>query len=390
MLLLSLSAAVLLLTAHTVLGQENCTLTASGEDDASQFLSVVQNCDTVVIPKDATLNIATRLNMTGLSDTTINLEGTIRFEPDIPYWTGNAFYFEFQDSVTFWLLGGENIVLNGGGTLDGAGQDWYDEFPSNDTLLRPIILMVYQANNVVVEDIQMVNGPSWFNLIYESNNVTYSNISITAESTSDNAAKNTDGWDVYRSDTVVIKDSVIVNGDDCVSFKPSNGSPLFYRDAETAPDRMVYLSLGQYAGIYDVVENVTASHIKMSNASNGARIKAWAGPNVGSGIVKNITFVDFEVSDVNNPIVIDQCYFSEDECDEYPSNTYIQDVYFTNVYGTGSRSTVASLVCSPGGRCENINVNDLNLASEEGIATYQCADVVLTGNSAGLFNCTEA
>lgn len=128
----------------------------------------------------------------------------------------------------------------------------------------------------------------------------------------------------------------------------------------------------------------------MSNASNGARIKAWAGPNVGSGIVKNITFVDFEVSDINNPIVIDQCYFSEDECDEYPSNTYIQDVYFTNVYGTGSRSTVASLVCSPGGRCENINVNDLNLASEEGIATYQCADVVLTGNSAGLFNCTEA
>ncbi len=71
MLLLSLSAAVLLLTAHTVIGQENCTLTASGEDDASQFLSAVQNCDTVVIPKDATLNIATRLNMTGVSDTTI-------------------------------------------------------------------------------------------------------------------------------------------------------------------------------------------------------------------------------------------------------------------------------------------------------------------------------
>ncbi|PBK66319.1 glycoside hydrolase family 28 protein [Armillaria solidipes] len=327
--------------------------------------------------------------MTGLSDTTINLEGTIRFEPDIPYWTGNAFYFEFQDSVTFWLLGGENIVLNGGGTLDGAGQDWYDEFPSNDTLLRPIILMVYQANNVVVEDIQMVNGPSWFNLIYESNNVTYSNISITAESTSDNAAKNTDGWDVYRSDTVVIKDSVIVNGDDCVSFKP-NSTNVLVSNLDCAGSHGISVgSLGQYAGIYDVIENVTASHIKMSNASNGARIKAWAGPNVGSGIVKNITFLDFEVSDVDNPIVIDQCYFSEDECNEYPSNTYIQDVYFTNVYGTGSRSTVASLVCSPDGRCKNINVNDLNLVFEEGIATYQCADVVLTGNSAGLFSCTE-
>ncbi|KAK0223806.1 glycoside hydrolase family 28 protein [Armillaria fumosa] len=396
MLLLSLSAALLLLATHTVLGQENCTLTASGEDDASQFLSAVQNCDTVVIPEDATLNIATRLNMTGISNTNINLEGTIRFEPDIPYWTGNAFYFEFQDSVTFWLLGGENIILNGGGTLDGAGQDWYDEFPSNDTLLRPIILMVYQANNVVVEDIQM---------IYESNNVTYSNISITAESTSDNAAKNTDGWDIYRSDTVIIKDSVIVNGDDCVSFKPSNGSLLFYHDAEVDRVPRFHQRLGVqirlhriawyicgYAGIYDVVGNITASHIEMSNASNGARIKAWAGPNVGSGIVKNITFVDFEVSDVDNPIVIDQCYFSEDQCDEYPSSVYIQDVYFTKYDSSyqGSGSTVASLVCSPGGQCENINVNDLNLVSKEGIATYQCVDIVLTGNSAGLFNCTEA
>ncbi|KAK0469205.1 glycoside hydrolase family 28 protein [Desarmillaria tabescens] len=372
MLLLSLFAAVLLLAPHTVLGQDNCTLTASGEDDASQFLSAVQNCDTVVIPKNTTLNIATRLNMTGVSDTIINLEGTIRFDPDIPYWTGNAFYFEFQDSLTFWLLGGNNIVLNGGGTLDGAGQDWYDEFASNDTFGRPIILTVYQANSVVVEDIQMLNGPNWFNLIYESSNVTYSNISITAESTSDNAAKNTDGWDTYRSDTIVIKDSVIINGDDCVSFKPNSTNVLVSNLDCDGSHGISVGSLGQYAGVYDIVEN------------------AWAGPNVGSGIVKNITFVDFEVSDVDSPIVIDQCYFSEDECDGYPSNTYIQDVYFTNVYGTGSKSTVASLVCSPDGRCENINVNDLSLTAEKGTTTYECSNVVLTGNSADLFSCTEA
>lgn len=51
--------------------------------------------------------------------------------------------------------------------------------------------------------------------------VTYDNITINAASTSDNVAKNTDGWDIYRSDNVVLKNSVINNGDDCVSFKPS-------------------------------------------------------------------------------------------------------------------------------------------------------------------------
>lgn len=56
-------------------------------------------------------------------------------------------------------------------------------------------------------------------------------------------------------------------------------------------------------------------NIRMSNAQNGARIKAWAGPNVGSGIVKNVTFTNFIESKVGNPVVIDQVYF--------PSGFYI-------------------------------------------------------------------
>lgn len=46
----------------------------------------------------------------------------------------------------------------------------------------------------------------------------------------------------------------------------------------------------------------------MTKAQNGARIKAWAGPNVGSGIVKNVTFDGFVESSVDNPVVIDQVW----------------------------------------------------------------------------------
>ena len=48
----------------------------------------------------------------------------------------------------------------------------------------------------------------------------------------------------------------------------------------------------------------------MSKAQNGARIKAWAGPDVGSGIVRNITFQNFVESEVDNPVVIDQVRLS--------------------------------------------------------------------------------
>ena len=72
-----------------------------------------------------------------------------------------------------------------------------------------------------MQDITMLNSPEWFNLVHSSSDVTYSNVNLSAISTSSSFIANTDGWDIYRSDQVVIRDSIINNGDDCVSFKPS-------------------------------------------------------------------------------------------------------------------------------------------------------------------------
>ncbi|KAF9047506.1 glycoside hydrolase family 28 protein [Panaeolus papilionaceus] len=364
----------------------DCTVTASGGDDAPRFLEAVKACATTTIPKGTTLNIATRLDMTRLRDKHINVQGTIRFNPDIPYWTGNAFFIPFQTQVTFWLLGGQNILLDGGGTLDGVGQPWYDAFAKNSTLLRPIILTVFQAKDVTIKNINMVNGPEWHNLVNEGQRVVYDNINIKAASTSSTSAKNTDGWNIYRSDDVAILNSVIVNGDDCVAFKP-NATNVRVENLDCTGSHGISVgSLGQYPGMFDIVENVFVKNIKMSKAQNGARIKAWAGPNVGSGIVKNITFQGFVESAVDLPVVIDQCYMtSASTCAQFPSNTFIQDIWFTNITGTGTKTTVAQLSCSPGQRCSNINVNDFKLSFPSGTAKYTCQNVLLKGNAASLF-----
>ncbi|KAJ7915524.1 glycoside hydrolase family 28 protein [Mycena leptocephala] len=328
----------------------NCILVAKGHgvDDSPHFLSAVQACSKVTIPSFTTLNISTRLNMTGLRNKHI-VSKDCQFWPDIGYWSGNGFSFPFQTQITFWILGGKNIVLDGGGTLDGAGQDWWDAFASNS-----------RSTNVLVQNIKMINSPEWFNLVNEV-------------STSTHGPSNTDGWDIYRSDQVTIKNSIINNGDDCVSFKP-NSTNIIVNNLNCNGSH----SLGQFAGMFDIVENVTSTNIKMSNAQNGARIKAWAGPNVGSGIVKNITFDGFLESNVDHPVIIDQCA-------QFPSNTFIQDVWFTNIAGTSSGSVVASLSCSPDGRCSDINVDNLNLSAPTGPATFTCQNVNLTGNAATLF-----
>jgi galacturan 1,4-alpha-galacturonidase len=49
----------------------------------------------------------------------------------------------------------------------------------------------------------------------------------------------------------------------------------------------------------------------MSNSGNGARIKAYAGQNVGSGIVKNVTFENFVINKVNEALTIDQVIFPQ-------------------------------------------------------------------------------
>jgi len=326
------------------------------------------------------------MNMTGLHDKHIELQGTLRFNPDIPYWSGNGFSFPFQTQITFWILGGKNIVLTGGGTLDGAGQAWYDAFASNSSLLRPITMTIFQATNVLVKNIKMINSPEWFNLVNEGKNVTFENIDINAVSTSVHGPSNTDGWDIYRSDQVTIKNSVINNGDDCVSFKPNSTNILVSNLNCNGSHGISVGSLGQFAGMFDIVENVTSTNIKMSNAQNGARIKCWAGPNVGSGIVKNVTFENFSELNVDNPVVIDQCYMTNaTACAQFPSNTFIQDVLFTDITGTSSGPLVASLACSPDGRCSNIEVENFNLSAPTGPPKFTCQNVDLTGNAASLF-----
>ncbi|KAJ7366378.1 glycoside hydrolase family 28 protein [Mycena albidolilacea] len=380
-ILLALSSLPAILAnapSHTVqnVGRASCTLAplGAGKDDSPQFLTAMQACSTVVVPATSTLNISTRLNMTGLTNKHLSLQGTLRFDPNIPYWSTNGFPFTFQTQITFWILGGTNIVA------------WYDAFASNSSLLRPIILTIFQAKNVLVQNIKMLNSPEWFNLVNEGQNVTYSGITINAASTSSHGPSNTDGWDIYRSDNVVIKDSVINNGDDCVSFKVNSTNVLVSNLNCTGSHGISVGSLGQFAGMFDIVENVTSINVRMSNAQNGARIKAWAGSGVGSGIVKNITFINFIESKVDNPVVIDQCYMtSAAACAQFPSNTLIQDVVFTQISGTSTGSTVANLACSPGARCSNITVNNLALTPPSGTAKYACQNVKLSGSSASLF-----
>lgn len=134
-----------------------------GEDDAPRILDALHECSgggggTVVL--DANYTIATALDLTFLEGVDIALSGRVTFRPDVDYWAANSFKYAFQSSSSFLRVGGTDVNIFGGGTLDGAGQAWWDAFALNATLARPILFVLDGLKGGSVVGINMVNPPN--------------------------------------------------------------------------------------------------------------------------------------------------------------------------------------------------------------------------------------
>jgi galacturan 1,4-alpha-galacturonidase len=272
-----------------------------GQDDAPGILQAFRSCNsggTVVLDKSYT--IGTPLDLTFLKHVDVVISGTINFTTDLDFWVENAFKYAFQTTSTFWRFGGEDVNIYGGGkgTINGNGQPWWDANVVNATILRPIMMVVDGLNGGTISGINMINPPNWFNLIANSSNIIVSNMNLGVHQTSTGPAHNTDGWDTFRSDSIVIQDSVINNTDDCVSFKPNSTNMVVQNLHCNGSHGISVGSLGQYIGVVDIVQDIYVYNISMANASDGARIKVWPGiqsiaePNLsgggGTGFVKNM------------------------------------------------------------------------------------------------------
>jgi galacturan 1,4-alpha-galacturonidase len=79
--------------------------------------------------------------------------------------------------------------------------------------LRPVLMGIDGLKNSIISDLVLRYSPQYYHFMANSTNVVFDNIDISGFSKSKNTAKNTDGWDTYRSSDVLIQNSVINNGD---------------------------------------------------------------------------------------------------------------------------------------------------------------------------------
>ncbi|KAI9927295.1 hypothetical protein MW887_003682 [Aspergillus wentii] len=351
------------------------------DDISSDFLWGIKKANhggRLMLKEGETYVIGTKLDLTFLDDIEVQLDGELKFTDDVSYWQENNFYFDFQKSITFWLWGGQDIKIFGTGVMNGNGQRWYNEFAGKEilddenTFYRPILFMTDNATRVSVEGITQLNSPCWTNFFVRTKDVSFDDVFINAFSTNASALpKNTDGFDSLNVDGLSVTNTRVDVGDDCFSPKP-NTTNIFVQNLWCNNTHGVSMgSIGQYSGVMDIIENAWIENVTLLNGQNGARLKAWAGQDVGYGRINNITYKNIHIENTDNPIVLDQCYFNVDteECAKYPSQVNFTNIVFENIYGTSSGKegkVVGDLVCSPNAVCSDIHLEDIALTSPAG------------------------
>ena len=414
-ILIFLSAC--LAAGHIVHEGNTCTLypepqsTCGIVDDSPSILEAFDLCGTdgTVIFSDGTFHVNSVLNTTNLANCDVQLRGELRFSTDTAYWRSHAYPLAYQNQVTAWLFGGTNVTFRGlGGWYNGQGQKWYTEaHDQSNQPGRPISLTVYNSTNVLVDGLRVIQPQFWATFVVHSRNVSFTNLFVNATSDNEWHTFNTDGYDSWNSDGLLVENAIIINGDDCVAAK-GNTTNLYVKNVTCIgsynglfrSNGMTIGSVGQYPSTPDYVENVTFEDVRCIDCMDGAYIKTWQGtPNSnnvngdtgggGSGYVKNVTFKNIHMENVSLPIQISQCVYTDitgsGTCNT--SKIQIENILWQNITGTSQYNIAASLYCTeahpcPGVRFEDVNISpSLSADVEIEKEVYQCANIANQADS---------
>ncbi|XVE75625.1 hypothetical protein DITRI_Ditri12bG0108300 [Diplodiscus trichospermus] len=303
------------------------------------------------------------------SNLTIKIYGTIEASEDRS---------DYKEDSRHWLIFDrvDNLLIEGGGTINGKGNIWWQNsckinkhHPCKDA---PTALTFNKCKNLVVQNLKIQDAQQIHVSFEKCTNVEASRLTITAPKKS----PNTDGIHITHTQNILITNSVIGTGDDCISIV-SGSENVQAMDITCGPGHGISIgSLGS-KNSKAYVSGVIVDGAKLSGTTNGVRIKTWQG---GSGSASNIIFQNIEMYNVTNPIIIDQNYCDQDKpCKEQSSAVQVKNVVYNNIKGTSASEVAINFDCSKTHPCQGIVLRNVNL-QEQGDETVKaiCNNVKLS------------
>ncbi|KAA8527970.1 hypothetical protein F0562_035161 [Nyssa sinensis] len=276
-----------------------------------------------------------------------------------------------SDSNKQWLVFYrlDEMTFTGSGTIEGNGEQWWElpckphRGPNGSTLPgpcdSPALIRFFLSNNLVVRQLKIQNSPQFHMKFDGCEGVLIEKLSISSPKLS----PNTDGIHIENTKYVGIYDSVIGNGDDCISIGPGC-SNVDIEGVTCGPSHGISIgSLGVHNS-QACVSNITVRNAMIRDSDNGLRIKTWQG---GTGSVTGISFENIEMENVRNCVIIDQYYCLTKACRNQTSAVYVTDVSYRNIKGTYDvRSPPIHFACSDTVACTNITMSEVELLPHEG------------------------
>ncbi|CAM8999391.1 unnamed protein product [Rhodiola kirilowii] len=265
---------------------------------------------------------------------------------------------DWSRCVDQWILFSavKGLIVDGSGGFDGQGATWWGEHSQVTRNTR--------KNMDFVPD-RDCSRPAGVRFKRSSDGANISGIHIEAPADS----PNTDGIGISSTQDLVIENSFIGTGDDCIAV---NGGVknLTVDNVFCGPGHGISIgSLGK-GGSTETVEDVTVQTCNFSHVQNGARIKTWEG---GNGYVRRITYSNITLVNARRPIIIDQYYCPNKKCNlSKNSSLQISDVSFLNFQGTTATLRAITLNCnSVGPGCtdtilDNVQIMKGDITSDPG------------------------
>lgn len=261
-------------------------------------------------------------------NTTLQIDGDVVFLSDFSSWPFNNETGRYNDAITAHSTRG--FTLRGTGTIDGDGKKWWNRviLGTIDSKVRPYLIYYTKASDTLVENITVYNPPRWslrgsgvrhtirYVQIYVDRWNDFENLTTisAAQAAPPMAAQtslqpedlNTDGLDVSGKD-IYIHDVVVVNNDDSIAIKPTNGVHVAADGTE-----------------YGCTENVLVENVQLTGF--GATIGS-VGPSENDNCVNNVTFRNVYMPDTGKGIYVKS---DKSDCpDGYSSS--ITNILYENV-----------------------------------------------------------
>ncbi|KAJ9131237.1 Exo-rhamnogalacturonase b [Pleurostoma richardsiae] len=293
-----------ILTTVSARGKEpdcprTCTVEASGSnatDDAPAILKAFHECGRGgrVVFKPTTYYINSVLNISWLEDVDIDIQGTLLWSTDITYWLNHSLPVGYQNQSTAFILGGNNVRINGHGTgtFDGNGDYWYQWIRKQSNTSnypgRPHALTLNGLTNSVIKGLTFLRSQMWTMSIIYSHYVELDGIFIN-NTGNRVSSSNTDGADTIRSSHIKFNNWTVYNGDDSISMK-ANSTDMSITNSRFYNGLGIAIgSIGQYKGQFETVERIRVENISYNNTLHAVYFKTWTAdqngypPNGGGG-----------------------------------------------------------------------------------------------------------